>query len=229
VRQFGSTEDDEVGDIAAASGRVVVTGSVEEALPGQTFLGGDQDAFVASFPKSGAAATYVHEIGTDDYDYGESVVVASNGDTYVAMESAGELGAFVNADGHTDAYVSKFTKAGAHVWDAQFHSNDDDGDLSLAVGSSTFGVAIAGSTGGTLPGQTNAGGTDGFVARITSTGVVFNVRQFGTTTDEFVSGVGMLPGNVMAVGGTTEGAFTGFAEAGDNDAFIITFPGITGI
>ncbi len=106
-------------------------------------------------------------------------------------------------------------------WARQFGATIGTRSENVTVAASKGNVhAIAGSTDGTLPGQSNAGSQDAFIRRYDDGGNVVWTRQFGTSGDEFVSGLGVdSAGNVVVVGHTT-GAFAGFTSLGSTDVFV---------
>ncbi len=85
---------------------------------------------------------------------------------------------------------------------------DDDGN--------TF---IVGTTDGALSGETNAGGVDGWVRKYDRTGNLLYSEQFGTSSDDIVTGVTMDSTGVYVVG-YTNGVFPGETSLGGTDIFI---------
>lgn len=104
-------------------------------------------------------------------------------------------------------------------WTRQFGTSAVDIPYAVAVDGSD-GVVVAGSTAGTLPGQTWAGGRDAFVRRYDAAGNELWTRQFGTYNQEVARGVAVdASGNVVVVGHTS-GVFPGQTSLGGDDAFV---------
>jgi hypothetical protein len=68
------------------------------------------------------------------------------------------------AQGLHDAVVIRLSAGGERTWMRQFGSSNMDDPLGISVDDS--GVYVAGLTGGSLPGQKNAGNVDTFVAKL---------------------------------------------------------------
>jgi hypothetical protein len=81
----------------------------------------------------------------------------------VAGNTAGKLPGQTTAGG-IDAFVAAFDSAGNSLWMRQFGGGNRDAaaDVAFAGGN----AYVAGSTDGTLPGQTSAGGRDAFLVKI---------------------------------------------------------------
>jgi hypothetical protein len=117
-----------------------------------------------------------------------------------------------------DTFVRKYDLAGNELWTRQFGSTGDEYGHGIAVDSS--GVYVTGLTYGTLPGQTAAGGGDGFVRKYDPAGNEVWTRQFGSSSNEAVFGIALDPTGVY-VTGHTWGTLPGEINAGGaRDAFV---------
>lgn len=147
----------------------------------------------------------------------------------VVGNTTGLMGA--SSFGASDVFVARVNQADGltptNIGILQFGSAGDD----VASDLTTFNqqLIVAGSTTGTL-GAGNLGGRDAFVAAVVLNGGVVFVRtlvlQFGTAADDEASAAfgtqevlsnGTVP--ALFVAGRTRGAFPGFANQGDTDAF----------
>jgi hypothetical protein len=99
---------------------------------------------------------WTRQFGSASYDLAVSVSVGSDGSVLVAGYTFGTLPGQSSAGGQ-DAFVRKYDAAGAVLWTRQFGSASFDYAYSVSVGSDGS-VLVAGYTGGTLPGQSSAGG-----------------------------------------------------------------------
>jgi hypothetical protein len=84
-----------------------------------------------------------------------------------------------------------------------------------------FGLQIAGSTDGTLPGQVGAGGLDLFSRNLDDSNEdVLWTEQSGTTGDDRILGGDGLVFDVGWIVGSTDGAFPGYENAGGEDVLL---------
>lgn len=143
-----------------------------------------------------------------------------------------------NLNGTSDAYVTKFDSSGSLVYSTYLGGSGDEGATSIAVDSSD-NVYIAGYTDSNDFPIQNAlqpiygGGTDGFLAKLNSTGTALMYSTFlgGSDIDQ-VNGITVDQlGNAFVVGATkstdypvTEGAFQTICNEGKScdlgDAFV---------
>jgi hypothetical protein len=107
TRQFGSTGVNMGNDVTVgSSGRIVVVGSTESALPGATHAG-SYDAFLRAYDASGAVL-WTRQLGTNNVDQGYAVVEGSDGSFAVAGQTYGDLAGATNA-GSADAFVARLS------------------------------------------------------------------------------------------------------------------------
>ncbi len=173
TRQFGDLEDDGAVGIAADASGVYVVGRIES--------GGVDAAFVRKFDHSGATL-WSSQFGSGATD-ANAVAIDATG-VYVVGTVEGAFPGETSAGG-TDAFITKIELAsGSTIWTRQFGS--DSVDFASAVFADSTGVYVAGTTGGTLPGQTQIGGVDAFLRKYDLNGgaVPQFTKQFGTVTNE---------------------------------------------
>jgi hypothetical protein len=188
-----------------------------------TALKGGTDAFVVKYSSAGAVL-WRHYLGGARDDTAWAVAVSSDGFVYVAGETRSpgwvSLAASGTAgDGNAAGFLVKLTAAGAHVWSSYLNGAGHDAATALAVapGDAGAGVSPAILLGGATAssdflasaprlGTAYAGGTDGFVARLTDTNTAFRVdwcRFTGGAGADQVSALGLLADGRLAAGGTT--------------------------
>jgi autotransporter-associated beta strand protein len=216
TRQFGTDGIDVALGVAADASGVYVAGYTEGTLPGQTGAGGI-DAFVRKYDFSGNVL-WTRQFGSAGADSAHGVAADASG-VYVVGGTGGALPGQASAGG-LDAFVRKYDADGNESWTRQFGTPDLDEALGVAADAS--GVYLAGDTDGTLPGQVNAGGRDAFVRKYDGSGNELWTRQFGTETNDRVSGVSTAAARVYLVG-DTGGTLPGQASAGGGDAFVRTY------
>jgi cysteine-rich repeat protein len=170
ARQFGTSSGDIASGVSAdSSGNAYVAGHTNGALPGQTNLG-NSDAFVRKYDGSGTEL-WTRQYGTPgfySYDNAMGVSVDGSGNAYVAGYTTGNFMGQTSSGG-TDAYVRKYDSSGTEVWTKQFGTFADDSAYGISVDSST-NIYVAGTTTGTFSGQTNSGGQDVFILKLSNLG-----------------------------------------------------------
>jgi hypothetical protein len=221
TRQFGnatSASSGQNGDSALAvatdGADVYVVGLANTALPGQVSAGG-QDAFVRKYDGDGNEL-WTHQFGSSGFASEATAVAVDGSAVYVAGIALGALPGETSA-GDNDAFVRKYDNNGNELWTRQFGTSGSDQVAGLAADPS--GVYLSGFTGGTLPGQTSAGGQDAFVRRYDTDGNVLWTSQFGTSVTDSATGISVDPSGVY-VSGFTGGTLAGKISARDDDAFV---------
>jgi hypothetical protein len=209
--QFGVTlsipGDDAARGVATGDG-LYATGYTSGAFPGQTSLrgGNPYDAYIRKYNVDGAEAwTRQFAVGLPN-----EITVADSAIYVVGMTTD----AF---SGNSDAFVGKYDINGNEVWVRQFGTDDDDSASGLFADS--FGVYVAGSTRGSFPGYSNSGDSDAFVRKYDINGNDVWTLQFGTSGDDYVSGVAGNNSGIY-VAGTTNGALPGQTSMGNVDAYV---------
>jgi len=218
TRQFGTPGTDMALAVATdpKSDHVYVVGFTGGALGGPS--AGGNDAFVRKYNGAGSLL-WTRQFGTDQHDEFAGVVVRSkNGDVAVAGST---LVVPEEGDPHGDVIVRLITSDGAQtLWSRQFGTPAYE--LGLAVVTVEPGlVFVAGVTAGALPdGGGSAGGIDGFVRGYnTDDGSVAWTRQFGTSADDQVWGLGTDGFAAVYVVGDTSGTLPGEVNVGGVDAY----------
>ncbi len=103
-------------------------------------------------------------------------------------------------------------------WTRQFGTASFEFARGISVDAS--GIYVAGRTGGTLPGQTSAGGVaDAFVRKYDANGNEVWTRQFGTSSSDLAFGISVDASGVY-VAGSTGGTLPSQTSAGSFDAFV---------
>jgi hypothetical protein len=225
TRQFGTVvpagDVEPVSDVAHdlavdGAGNIYAAGQTSGVLPGQASAGGF-DAFVRKYDAAGNLV-WTRQFGTSGLDQASGVAVDGAGKVYVVGTTAGVLPGQTSAGGF-DAFVRKYDAAGNVVWTRQFGSltplGAQEGASGVAVDGTGQNVYVAGSTRGTLPGQTNAEGISAFVRKYDAAGTAVWTRQFGTSavsggaSGVAIDGAGMVyvAGQLGGGGGSGSDAF----------------------
>jgi hypothetical protein len=218
VVQFGTPADDLGYALTAdGSGNVFVAGYTTGNLNGAN--AGQKDIFLAKYDSS-KARQWVRQLGTTADEVAYGVGADSSGNVYVAGYTEGGLGGEANSGG-ADAFLAKYDPAGNLLWTRLLGTADKDWALGLAVDGSG-NAYMTGYTYGNMPGWTNQGEADIFVAKFDTAGTRQWVAQLGTA--------GMDEGNGVAVDGTGNIYVTGFTEGsldgtnvGGSDIFLAKY------
>lgn len=205
--QFGSSRDDEGLSVSAVGSLTAVGGRTDGTLPGQTSLGG-WDAFVQMH--IGGVPAWTRQFGGNYDDRVSSVSFLVGGAVYVA----GSIGL---ADSTASTYFVQLldladgTPLGTH---------DISWPVAAVAGMSDNGFVVVGQVVGALPGQTSSGSVDAVVQRYGPTGLLLWTRQFGTSLGARARAVSVGSDGSIVVVGATFGAFPGYTNMGEEDAFV---------
>jgi hypothetical protein len=217
TRQFGTpAEDYGVAVTVDAAGNPIVVGATGGLLAGAA-AAGSLDSLARQFDPSGNVR-WTRQFGTPRDDFAVDVAVGPTGDVLVVGTTEGVLPGQKSA-GQGDAYVASFSADGGHGWTRQFGTSGPDDGHAITVDAAGQ-VFVAGRAGRVFPGQTSAGGTDGFVMAVAPAGNTLWSRQFGGPANDYVVGLAVGSGGLYAAGGTL-GALEGQTASGERDAFVV--------
>jgi hypothetical protein len=128
---------------------------------------------------------WVRQLGTARHDGAQGIATDGNGDVYIAGVTFGSLNEPNQGGG--DAFIAKYSAAGAVLWKRQLGTPGSEGAMGIATDGKGF-VYIAGETTGSLGGP-NQGYEDAFIAKYSAAGALIWKRQFGSPDDDTASGV----------------------------------------
>ncbi len=220
MAQFGTSGYDSATGVSSdGSGNVYVSGYTDGSFPSYTNLG-SYDAFVAKYDTSGNPV-WVKQFSTSSHDYAEGISSDSNGNVYVSGKTFGSFLGYTNL-GLYDAFVAKYDGNGNQLWLRQFGTSGDD-EITGISSDSSDNVYVTGSTKGGLPGYSNLGSYDAFVAKYDGNGNQLWLRQFGTSGNDEITGISRDIDNNVYVTGYTTGSLPGNINAGGSDAFVAKY------
>jgi hypothetical protein len=218
--QFGSSgEDYALGISSDSSGNIYVTGGTTGSLPSYSNLG-SFDAFVAKYDVRGNQL-WVKQFGTSGEDSANGISTDSSGNIYVTGNTTGSLLGYGNL-GSKDAFIAKYDASGNQLWVKQFGSSGEDSALGISTDSSG-NVYVTGETAGSLPGYSNLGSKDAFVAKYDASGNQLWVKQFGSSGEDSARGISTDSSGNIYVTGVTAGSLPGYSNLGSNDAFVTKY------
>jgi len=224
TKQWGTRNNDSGQSVAVdSSGNVFVTGTAGGSLNGYEDTG-ETDIFLTKFDNDGRKMWTSQWWGTDQLESGYFVKVDTSGNIFVTGFTNGDLDGNGNA-GETDVFIAKLDDDGNHQqWIKQWGTSSNDDGNSIAFDNSG-NIFVAGTTWGSLDGNTNAGddSTDPFLTKFDNDGNKLWTKQWGTFYEDSGSSVAVdSAGNIFVTGGTWEN-LDGNESAGESDIFLTKF------
>jgi len=166
TRMAGGPGSDQAYSVAtAADGSVYVAGQTRGSIDGQTNLG-DHDGFVTKYAADGTQQ-WTRMAGSTGEDVAKSVATAADGSVYLAGYTNRSIDGQANHGGN-DGFVIKYAADGTKKWTQLVGGTGDEKGNSVAT-AADGSVYIAGETEGSIDGQANQGGWDGFVTKLVVT------------------------------------------------------------
>lgn len=160
TRQLGTSVSFDVSLGVATDGdsNVYITGFTDGSLGGPNQ--GEWDAWLAKYSAAGTLC-WKRQLGTDNIDVSHSVATDEDGNIYISGGTQGSLGGAYR--GEYDAWLAKYSPAGALRWKRQLGTSATD--ISQGIAADGDGnVYISGYTNGSLGGA-NQGGYDAWLAK----------------------------------------------------------------
>ncbi|MEO7328248.1 MAG: nucleotide-binding protein, partial [Minicystis sp.] len=194
------------------------TGTIDLGV-GPLVSAGGTDIFLAKLDPTGATV-WSKRFGDAADQVGSAVAVDAAGTAYITGSVKGAvdfgLGPLTNAgDPLTDVYLAAFSSSGTAIFSKRFASTFAQAGAAIAV-NDAHEVLLAGTFGssadlgcGVLPG---AGGTDVFLAKVSSVGACLWSKRFGDAADQEVATVAYDGNGNALAGGRFSGAI-GFGGA----------------
>jgi hypothetical protein len=238
---FGGASSDAVNAVRTdANGNVWATGFFQGSINfgGATLSTagvGDLDCFLLKLAGTGGHLFSTNFPGGTGQCEGNALAVDTSGNVHLAghfTNNQGFGGATLSSlNTKYDAFVAKFSSAGAHVWSLRFgNANADDAADGVAVDAAGDVFVVGYVTGDVDFGggsNTSFGSQDGYVLKLTSGGAFRAVQRIGEVGDDYVSGVAVDASSNVIVGGSFEGtaAFGGTTTlvADGRDGFLAKY------
>lgn len=146
------------------------------------------------------------DLGGSWYDYAQGIVAASDGGSVIAGSTYSDDGDVVDVNddlGYSDAWIVKLDSTGAVSWKLSLGGTGND-DASAICATADGGFLVVGSTDSTdgdFAG--NHGSTDGWAAKISSSGTVLWKVLLGTSGTDWFSSVQKTSDNGFILAGAT--------------------------
>ncbi len=247
---YGGAGEDFVNGVACDAGNnVYITGQTSSPTlistggAYQTAISGSSDAFVAKFSTTGAIqwSTYFGGTAQDQSqaiacDGLSNVIITGQTSSVVGIASGTAFQPVIN--GTNDAFVAKFSTAGAFTWGTYFGGEGQEQGNGIAVNPSNNSIAVVGNT-SSLTAISSAkayqpafagGLQDAFLAYFDATGAETFSTYYGGTNIDYGQAVCFDQFNNIAIAGgtfstngiSTTGSYQP-AIGGDYDAYMAKF------
>jgi len=220
TRQLGSSNNDEALGVGVdGSGNVYVAGATSGDFDGHTHIG-SFDIFLVKYNTDGVKQ-WSRQMGTAATDEAYALTVDSSGNSYITGLTAGNLDGNTNA-GVEDMFLVKYDTAGTKQWTKLLGTSSKDYGYGVAV-DGDGNIYVAGTTEGSMDGNTSAGGEDIFLVKYNAAGTLQWIRQMGSSTDDEIWGIAMDASGSIFIVGSTDGPIDGNTNAGSWDMFLVKF------
>jgi hypothetical protein len=221
IEQLGTPAADEWNGVTVdGTGQAYVVGYTGGSFAGQTKVGGNTDALIASLAPDGTVS-WARQFGTLSNDSLNAVSRDSSGNLYVAGFTTGTL-AGQSLSGTSDCLVAKYGPDGSQLWIRQFGSPQDDLLSSIAVGDDGSIYVAGWATASITGGQPALGGRDAVIYKLDPSGSLIWGRQFGSATDDQLAALVLSDGNLYSAGWTA-GSLPGTTAVGQLDGIVASY------
>ena len=201
-RQFGTTvKDFAYGVSTDSSGNIYLTGDTYGSLATSLGL---KDGFIAKYNASGTQV-WIKQFGSANDDDSYGIITDNNDNTYVTGSTKNSLGTY-------DVFIAKYNTSGTQAWIKQFGTSSDEEAYKITADSSG-NIYVTGYTNGSLPGFTNLGGSDAFVAKYNSSGTQLWLKQFGFSSNDNAKGISTDNSGNVYITGYTDGIVPNSSDA----------------
>jgi hypothetical protein len=236
----GENDDQGNGIVVNGSGNAYVTGltmstDFPTASPYQATFQGDIDVFVTRLNSSGNGLIYSTYLGSECVDWGNGIAVDGSGNAYVTggtyCNDFPTLNPYQTYQGDADAFVTKFSSSGSSlIYSTYLGGDSSDYGQGIAVDGSgnayLMGYTFSTDFPTLNPYQTNQGGDDAFVTKLSSSGssLIYSTYLGGSSNEASA----LFGGGDIVVDGSGNAYVTGTTSSSDFptlDAYQATYQG----
>jgi hypothetical protein len=186
--QFSANIKPDTGTAAAKAvvtdedGNVYIVGNSTGSF-GSALNQASEDVFLTKYDSAGSVQ-WTRLLGSAGSAGAYSLAVDPlSGGIVVAGSVTGDLTPTAIGGG-TDSFVAKYDRDGKQSWVRQIAPSSNDSAHAVSIDASG-NIYVGGQVGGVIAsGQTSAGGTDGYLTKLTSAGTLVYHRQFGTASED---------------------------------------------
>jgi hypothetical protein len=189
--------------VVDSNGNVYVVGNATGNFGGQINQG-TQDVVLSKYDSAGNLQ-WQRLLGSGASASAYSVAVNPSGGVVVAGSTTSDLTTTAIANGNNDSFVAKYDADGNQTWVTQIQTLANNQANNVSVDSSG-NIYLGGQVKGVIgSGQTNSGGTDAYVAKLSSAGKLTWEHQFGTSGADTVAGTAMTSDGGLVVASVQNG------------------------
>ncbi|MFO1120460.1 MAG: SBBP repeat-containing protein [Rhodospirillales bacterium] len=163
---------------------------------------------------------WVHQLGAADVAEASAVAVGDQGSVYVAGSITGPLDGS-GASTNDDAWIAKYSAAGAPLWKRRLGSAALDSAAGV-TSDRKDAVYMAGSTQGSLGGRFQ-GGIDAWVAKYSAGGDLRWKQQLGSSGLDVAWGAAADGDGNVYIAGWTSGSLGAQFQGGESDAWVAKY------
>lgn len=209
---YGGTKDERfAGGCATANGGYILAGATNSYDGDLSFRTGVQsefqDGLLVKYNADGSVQ-WKRTYGGNRADLLNAVVPAPGGGYFVSGNSASSDGDFNAAHGAEDFWVMKIKENGDVEWSKVFGGSKSDYGIAIAAGIDG-GCIVVGSTysndGNVILNHSSSGFNDGWVIRVSNTGILLWSRCYGSSGWETLTSVIATPEGGYLLAGSTWG------------------------
>ncbi|MGH6871702.1 MAG: beta strand repeat-containing protein [Rhizomicrobium sp.] len=206
---FNATANPDTGNTTAqstvvdAQGNVYVVGNATGNF-GNQLNQASQDVVLSKYDSAGNLQ-WTKLLGSTGTASGYSLAVDPTGGVVVAGSTTADLTTAAIANGNADSFVTKFAADGSQTWTTQIQTLNANQANAVSVDASG-NVYIGGKVSGVIgAGQTSQGGSDAYLAKITSAGKLSYEQQFGTSGSDSVAATAVTADGSLIVASVQNG------------------------
>lgn len=211
--KFGFAESHSIALLGNTS--IFLGGAGTHSFDGQTSIGPWDNVAV----RYTAAGVWQNSVITgspvNDFIIG---LAANSTNVFGVGYTDGSYAAQTNA-GNSDAFITKMDATGTPIWTKFLGTSSYERGYGVAVDNAGNSF-VSGYTGGSLPGFSNAGSTDWFVAKYDPSGNQTLLVQHGGVNDEEVTAIRVDASGNIYLTGYTASDLDGQTNSGQRDAFL---------
>ena len=168
LKLIGSEREEISNDIAIDKSKNIYITGYTEGIIGNVESSGERDVFLAKYSNTGNLQ-WVRQIGNTHAE-GKSLAIDSKNYIYLIGYSFGDFDSNKNI-GSSDIVIAKYNTEGDKLWAKQYGTLSEDYGEDIAIDKSD-NIFVTGYTYGNFYGNINMGGSDAFIMKIDTEGVI---------------------------------------------------------
>jgi hypothetical protein len=189
--------------VTDSSGNVYMLGTATGDL-GSELNQGDQDVYLTKYDSAGNVL-WQRMLGSTGTATGTAMALNPSGGVTLVGSTTSALTSTALTNGKAESFATQYDASGNQVWTTQIPTINQNSATSVSVDTSG-NVYIGGTTTNVIgSGQVNQGGTDAYLAKISSKGVILSESQFGTAESDTVSATAVTDSGDLVVASVQNG------------------------